>query len=295
LVEAGNSLADSFYLADKEAFPATFLDTVRAGERSGTLAEIFANLSRYYEKRYKMKQKVASAATYPGFVLAVALVVVGIIMVIVVPTMADVFAEQGAVLPLPTRILIGISEFLRNHWGMLMLLILCGIILGMCYVRTEGGRFRYHSMKLTVPVLGKIRIFESSARFAHTMSVMLRSGLTLTQALVVTAKALDNDKLARGVLRMSARVVEGSSLGECMREEGCFPDTLNEVCAMGEETGELEEMLRSMHEYFDSETEFAVKKALTMLEPVLLLGMAFVTGFIVISIYLPLFTMYELM
>ncbi len=295
LVEAGNLLSDSFYLADRNAFPVTFLETVRAGEKSGTLDKAFGSLSGYYEKRYKMRQKVSAAMTYPGFVLAIALIVIGMVTVMVVPTMAEVFAELGAELPLPTRILIGISRGISGHLIDMAVVILGCMVLLMSYARTEKGRLRYYRGKLRIPVLGKLWLLEASGHFAHTMSVMLHSGLSLTQALMVTSRTLENFMLASAVARMSGKVVEGRRLGDCMREEACFPDTLNEVCAMGEETGELEELLSSMGEYFDSQGDLAAKKAITMLEPVLLVILAVFTGFIVISIYLPLFTMYQLM
>lgn len=295
LVEAGNSLAGSFYLADKNAFPVTFLEMVRAGERSGRLSEVFHNLSIYYEKRYKTKQKVSAAMTYPGFVLAIALFVIGIVMVMVVPTVTGVLVELGAELPLPTRVLIGISAFIRDFLLELVMLLLGFVLILLCYLRTEKGRMRYDREMLKMPVVGNLRILEASGQFAHTLSVMLQSGLNLIQALHVTARTLDNYHLASAVIRIAGNVVEGSRLGDCMRREACFPEALTEVCAMGEETGELEELLSSMGEFFDSELEFSSKRALTMLEPCLLVVLAIFTGFVVISIYLPMFTMYDLM
>lgn len=294
-VTAGWSLADSFQKSDSDAFPAVFLESIRAGERSGTLEQAFENLTVYYEKQYEIKQKIATAMTYPSFVLATAIVVVMIVMVKVIPVLTGVFAELGGELPFSTRILIGISEFFRNHLFHGIIAALAAMVLSLCCLRTEKGRLLWNRIRLKTPVFGKIRMLRASGQFAHTLSVMLSSGLDLPQALNVTAKTLENYMLAKETVRMAQKVWEGYSLGDCMWEGNCYPDTLREVCALGEETGELEKMLLSVGKYFESQADYAEKKMLARLEPVLLTALAVLTGFIVISIYLPLFTMYGLM
>lgn len=294
-VIAGWTLADSLKEADSEAFPSVFLETIRAGERSGTLELAFGNLAVYYEKQYEMKQKIAAVMTYPSFVLATAVTVVMIVMVKVIPTLTSVFAELDGELPFSTKILIGISDFFRNHLFHGIIAALAAMVLSLCCIRTERGRLLWNRMKLKSPVFGKIRILRISGHFAYTMSTMLSSGLSLPQALEVTAKTLENYMLAKEMVWMAQKVWEGYSLGDCMREKNSYPDTLKEVCALGEETGELEEMLYSIGKYFDSQADYAEKRMMSRLEPALLTALAVLTGFIVISIYLPLFTMYGLM
>lgn len=294
-VEAGSFLADSFVIADRNAFPETFIETVRAGEQSGTLDEIFRRLAAYYEKRSQLKQKISAAMMYPGFVLAVALVVIGIVLVMAVPTMSHVFLELEAELPLSTRILIGVSEWFVSYWFQVIVCILGLIVVGLWYVRTERGRLWYGHFLLRMPVWGTLHMLEASGQFAHTMSVLLNSGVNLAQALFTTARTLENYDLASAISRMAVSIVEGGCLGDCMRREACFPDVLIEVCATGEETGKLEELLESIGVYYESQLEFASKKALSMLEPVLLVLLAMFVGFVVMSVYIPMFTMYEFM
>lgn len=292
---AGRSLADSLWEADSKAFPPVFLETVRAGERSGTLDQVFGKLAVYYEKQYEIRQKVSTAMTYPLFVLAVAIIVVMIVMVKVVPAMTSIFADLDGELPISTRLLISMSDFCQIHLYHGMMAGLAMAVFLMCYIRTEKGRVLWNKMKLKIPVVGKIRIFRASSQFAHTLSLMLSSGLVLPQALDVTAKTIENYMLAKETVWMAERVWEGSSLGDCMWEKNCYPDALKEVCALGEKTGELEPMLKSIGDYFENQADYADKRLTARLEPVLLTILAILTGFIVISIYMPLFTMYSLM
>ena len=294
-VASGRSLSDSFYETDQDAFGPIFLETVAAGERSGTLEKSFENLASYYERQYKMKQKVAAAMTYPCFVVMVAVAVVAVVMLKVIPTMAGVLMELGGELPLPTRILMGISGFFQNHFlkGVVLFMIL--MILAMIFSKKEQGRLFFHRWKLRIPFAGKIQMLTASGHFAHTMAAMLSSGLSLPQALDATARSTDNYVLAKSLDEISRKIEEGWMLGDCMKEAGCYPEVLTEVCAMGEETGELEKMLSAVGEYFDNQTEYAAQAAIARLEPTLLILLAIFTGFIVISIYLPLFHMYDLM
>lgn len=294
-MEAGYGLADSLEEADRAAFPPAFLETVRAGEKSGTLERAFEKLSVYYEKRYKMKQKISTAMIYPAFVLTAAAAVVLVVMGNVLPAIFQVFAELEGELPLSTKILIAVSDFFQNYLFHGLAWTLALIVAVLCYGRTEKGRNHWHRFRLKVPVLGKIRLLSASGHFAHTVSAMLGAGMTLPRALELTARTIENDMLARETAWMAEKLEEGWLLGECMRERGCYPHLLNEVCSIGEESGELEKMLASIGDYFDSQVDDMSKKAAARLEPMVLIVLAGLTGFIVISIYLPLFTMYSLM
>ena len=294
-VVSGQGLADSFQDTDEEAFPITFLETIRAGESSGALEKCFENLADYYEKQYQMKQKVSAAMTYPSFVLAVAFAVIAIVMAKVIPTLTEAFSELGGELPLSTKLLIGVSNFFQVHFLHGILLTAAIALCFLCGVKTEEGRILWSWWKLKAPVFGKIRMFSAASQFSYTMSVLLHSGLTLTHTMDITARTMENYRLSREIVWMAKKLREGYLLGDCMRERNCFPEALTEICAIGEETGELEEMLKSIGDYFDNQAEYATKKAIARLEPGLLVALAVVTGFIVISVYTPLFAMYNLM
>lgn len=290
----GGSTLTSAFEKYEEAFPLTFLETIRAGEVSGTLENSFTKMHRYYERSAKNSEKIRSALTYPIFVVCVAFIVLIVIMVKVIPTMAEVFSSLGGELPLMTRLMIGMADFLHDWWALLFILILAFVIGWKLYTRTEKGMITHAKLMLRMPVLGKINVMNGSAQFANTMSTMLASGLTLNNAVSVTSKVLDNYLLQMDVKDMIGKIEEGKQIGECIKDCGYFPDTLKDMCSVGEETGELDRTLETIGDYFAGETERLIHQAITMLEPTLLVLMAIFAGFLVISVYLPMFTMYDL-
>lgn len=292
-VLGGSSLTAAFEKYD-EAFPLTFLETIRAGEVSGTLENSFDKMHKYYERSAKNSEKIRSALTYPIFVVCVAFVVLVIIMVKVIPTMSEVFSSLGGELPLMTRMMIGMADFLHDWWIALVILVLGFVIFWKVYTRTEKGRVFEAEILLRMPVLGKINVMNGSSQFANTMSTMLASGLTLNNAVSVTSKVLDNYLLQMDVKKMIGRIEEGKQIGECIKDSIYFPDSLKDMCSVGEETGELDRTLETIGDYFAGETERLIHQAITMLEPTLLVIMAIFAGFLVISVYLPMFTMYDL-
>lgn len=293
-VARGNGIANSF---EKNCpyLPPTFIETVRAGEESGTIEHSFETLNKYYDKSFKTKQKVKQAMSYPIFVLMVAVVVLAVVMVKVIPTIAETFVDLDGEMPAMTKAMITMSEFFRrNIWWMIMAVLLL-IITGKISSNTEEGKAWWSKMKLKVPVLGNIAVLNGAAQFANTMATLLAAGLNVDRSLQITGKVLDNYAMGQEVSRMTGRIEEGKRLGDCMRESKYFPDTLIEMCAIGEETGELETTLETIGAYYDNEAQHATTKAIQKLEPTILVLLALFAGFIVIAIYLPMFTMYDLM
>lgn len=293
-VAAGHGIADSFENKAPD-LPRVFTETIRAGEDSGRLPESFEQLHNYYDKRSKVAAKVAGALTYPVFVFVVAIIVVIVMMVMVVPALTGFVTSMGGELPLPTLLLIGMSDWFVNYWFMLviaLILIAFGIKL---YARSESGKMFFGKLKLRFPVIGQIGIFSGAAQFANTMSTLSAAGLPMTRAVEVTSKVLDNYVLSNDVGHMEIGLQEGRTLGECMQESNFFPHTLVEMTSVGEQTGELEETLATIGEFYDSETQRVTDRALGLMEPALLVVMAIFAGFIVIALYLPMFTMYASM
>jgi len=294
-VSAGYSLADSLENAGGKLLPITFIETIRAGEESGTLENSFESLCEFYEKRYKTKQKVSSALTYPVFVIMIAIVVLIVVMVKVIPTVTGIFDDLGGELPGSTKALIAVSSFFQKNILLILLFSALAAVLFILFVRTEDGKVMWNKVKLKVPVLGKISMLNAASQFANTMSTLLAAGLPVSKALAVTAKTLDNYMLSLETSKMVTGLEEGRHLGTCMRESGCYPRTLNDMCVIGEETGELEATLKTIGRYYDNEAEHATQKALAKLEPTILVLIAVMAGFIVISIYLPIFNIYDMM
>ena len=292
-VSQGNSIADSMQ-RNLPTLPVTFIETIRAGEMSGTIEDSFATMKTYFERSYQLKQKVKSALSYPIFVVIVAVVVVAVIMIKVVPTLTSVFGELGGELPLVTQILINISNFFAKWWVVMLAVILICFAVFKIYTSTEEGRLNWARVQLKMPVLGKINAFSGSADFATTMSALLSAGLPVTNALQVTAKVLDNYLYGKETTIMAEKVQTGVELGTAMRKAEVFPQTLTEMTAIGEETGELEKTLKTVGDYYAQEASYAMEAAISKLEPTLLVFLAAFAGFIVISIYMPMFTMYDL-
>lgn len=294
-VESGRTLAASFAERGDKLLPPTFVETVRAGEESGNVDKSFDTMYKHYDRQTKIRGKVKSAMSYPIFVIVIAIVVVIVLMVKVVPTFTSIFESYGAELPLMTRMLIAMSGFFRKYTIYLAIVAALGFIGFKLYGNTEGGRLKLAKLALKIPVLGNINQLNAASQFANTMTTMLSAGLPLTKAISITANVLDNYYISQEIGKVSGRLAEGHGLGASMRETGCMPDILNDMVAVGEETGELEDTLNTIAAYYDAELEMAMTNALNKLEPTVLVFIAGVAGFIVIAIYMAMFEMYGVM
>ncbi len=292
-VEGGRSLSASFADHGGKLLPVTFTETLRAGEATGNLAQSFETMQAHFEKQTAMRSKVRGAMAYPMFVLAVAVVVVAVLMAKVVPEFTKMFAELGTQLPLPTRILIAVSDFFQKY-----ILLLAGavaaVILGIkAYGATEAGKLKLARLKLRLPVLGKIEELGAASQFANTMAAMMGAGITMDRAVAITARVVDNYHLSRQTDQLAKQLQAGRTLGSSMREMTDYPDILTDMTGVGENTGELEKTLGTIASYYDTELEEATRAALAKLEPILLVGIAFIGGFIVIAVFLAMFSMYD--
>ena len=294
-VEAGRSLSAAFEDRGGKLLPPTFVETIRAGEESGNIDRSFESMYQHFDKQVKMRGKVRSALAYPIFVLILAVAVVIVMMVKVVPTFTAMFDELGAELPLITRILIGISHFFQRAWPFLLLAVVLILLFYKLYGNTEEGRLRFARWGLKLPILGNINELNASSQFANSMATMLGAGLPLNRAVGITARTLDNYYISQEVGKLTGKLEEGKALGPSMREDQCLPDILVDMVGVGEETGEMEETMHTIAVYYDSELEMATESALKKLEPALLIFMALVAGFIVIAIYVAMFSMYGAM
>ena len=290
-VASGHGLADSFENKG-ENLPRVFIETLRAGEESGRLEESFERLATYYEKRGKVASKIASAMAYPIFVFVIAIVVVAVMMVMVIPSIIEMVESLGTETPAITQFLIDVSNWFGENWLILLIIIVLLVIGIRAFGRTERGKNAYAKLFMKLPVVGVINVFSGAAQFANTMATLIASGLTVSRAVEITSRVMDNYVLQQEVGRMEAGLHEGRSLADCMKDITWFPQTLVEMSAVGENTGALEETLGTMGDFYDNETQRVTDRALAMLEPAMLVVMAIFAGFIVIALYLPMFTMY---
>ena len=294
-VESGRSISQSFAERGEKLLPPTFVETVAAGEQSGNLDKAFETIHEHFDKQAKMAAKVRGALAYPLFVLAIAVVVVIVLMVKVVPTFLVIFEDYDAELPIPTQILIVISDFFTNYWMVLAAIAIGVTIFYKVYGATEKGRMQFAQWQLKLPVLGEIAELNAASEFANTLTTMLASGLPVVRAISITARTMSNYFMSTEVGKLSVRLEEGYALGASMREAGFMPDILVDMVSVGEETGEMEKTLHTIAGYYDAELDQAIAAALAKLEPTLLVGLAGIAGFIVVAIYMAMFGMYAAM
>jgi len=288
-VEAGSNLSDALKKHPK-VFNELYTSMVEAGEASGNLDTVLIRLSNYIEESAKLVGRVKSALAYPIFVLAVALVLTYVIMIKVVPVFQRLFSQLNATLPLPTRIVIGISQFLASN----ILLILAGLglaIFGLVsYNKTYRGRRVLDKIKLKTPIFGTLLLKLAVARVTRTLSTLLEAGVEIVNALTITAKTSGNAIVSDAILRSRNSIQEGKLLGDSLREEGVFPFMVTQMISVGEETGALTTMLEKIADFYEEEVEHAVEALLSVMEPLMILFLGGLVGSIIVAMYLPMFS-----
>ncbi len=291
-VRAGHTLSEALSLHGPK-LPKTLIETVRAGEESGKLDECFERLKVYYKSSGKIKSKVASAMVYPVMLIIVAVIVVAIIMIKAVPVFEASFAGLGQELPGVTKALIATSHFFKNN---ILLLLVGALALALAlklYGQTESGKNLYARLALSFPGLGLVNRMNGASQFASTMGTMLAAGLPMVKAARITSNVVSNHLIKKDVQAASDGVITGRSLGDGLSKSLWLPPLLLEMTAVGEETGNLEETLDVINEYYTDEVNLAVDRALGILEPAITIIMALLVVFILLSVYLPLFSMYQ--
>ena len=294
-VEGGRSLAASFEENGANFLPPTFIESIRAGEESGNLDTAFESMYEHFDKQTKIGAKVKGALMYPAFVLVLGIVVIIVMMVKVIPTFIEIFDGLDAELPAITVSLIVLSNFFQKYWGLLLGIAIVAFLVYKIYGNTEEGRIKIAKAGLSIPVLGNIQTLNAASQFANTLVIMIEAGLPLTKAVSITAKAMDNYYISQEVGKMTGQIEEGRTLGDVMRDSGCMPDILTDMTAVGEESGELSQTLSTIAEYYDAELATAISEALAKLEPAILVVIAAFAGYVVIAIYIAMFSMYGAM
>ncbi len=292
-VAMGRTISSSF-AAQNGFFPQTFIESVRSGEESGNLAETFRHLQKYYERTNKTKQKVISSLTYPALTIVVAIIVMVIIMVVAVPMFSKSFADMGSELPGITQFVIGISNFFINY-GLYVVLVVAALILGgKLYQQTEKGAEFFAALTLMIPIVGKIIQLNAASQFAHTMAMMLQSGMPILNCIDTAGKSIGNYVMRRDILGAASGVEEGKSLAACMEKSKYLPSMLTEMVSVGETTGTLEITLDAIAGYYDNEVEISTTRAVSVLEPAIICVLAVFVVIILFSVYMPMFGMYSI-
>lgn len=292
-VNEGSSLADALAQHPK-VFSDLFVNMVRAGEASGALDVVLLRLADYTESSARLRSKLRSALTYPAVMLFVGGGILFFLLTYVVPKITKIFVESKQVLPLPTRLLMGVSGIFADWWFVFLGLGVAAAIAFRSWVRTERGTLWYDQWILRAPVFGKLVQRIAFARFSRTLSTLLKSGINLLQSLDIVKNIVDNRILYDAIEDARDAIREGQSIAPPLRKSGIFPPMMIHMIATGERSGQLEEMLYKTAETYEGEVDVQIATLTTLLEPMMILFMGGVVLFIVLSILLPIFQMSEL-
>ncbi len=274
-----------------KVFTTLYVNMVKAGEQGGILDVIFERLSEYMEKAEGVSRKVKSAMMYPIVVMSVALLVVIFLMVKVVPTFRDVFASFGAKLPAPTQFLIDVSDFLASKKSVLIVIFLVAFWIALSmYRKTKAGAYNWDLMILKLPVFGVLARKAAVAKFARTLGTLIKSGVPIMDALETVAKTSGNLVLERAVLNARDSVREGKTLTQPLKESKVFPPMVTQMINVGEETGALDAMLSKIADFYEDEVDAAVEGLTSIIEPILIVFLGVTIGFIVVAMFMPMFS-----
>jgi type IV pilus assembly protein PilC len=293
-VEEGATLHSALAKHPK-VFDSLYTHMVEAGETGGVLDLILQRLATLIEKVVKLKRSIVSASIYPSAVILVAIAAIAVIMVVVIPQFEQIFIGllgPGEQLPLPTRIVMGISSFLAGWGGLAILATLIGLSVAIAYYyKTEKGRWQIDTLLLKLPIFGQILRKIAVARFSRILSTLLSSGVPILQSLDITAKTAGNVVIEDAIMKIRAGVERGENFVEPLKATKVFPHMVSQMIGVGEQTGALDAMLGKIADFYEEEVDSAIADLLAMIEPVLIAFLGITIGSIVISMYLPLFTL----
>jgi len=293
-VESGATYADALKKHPR-VFSELYVNMVAAGEAGGILDTILNRLALYIEKAMKLKKKVKGALVYPTVVTTIAVLVIAVIMIFVVPTFTKMFAQLGGTLPLPTRIVVGLSNFIAGVGGLIILGAIIGLIIAIVQIRrTEKGKYATDKILLKLPIFGVLLNKVAVAKFTRTLGTLVSSGVPILDGLEITAKTSGNKVIEYAIMDVRKGVVGGKTLAEPITKAKVFPPMVTHMIAVGESTGALDAMLSKIADFYDDEVDVAVSNLTAMMEPLLMVFLGGSVGFIVVAMYLPIFKLITL-
>ena len=307
-VEKGNTLADSM-MAFPAIFPGMLVNMVRAGEASGSLELSFSRMATHFEKEAKLRATIMKATIYPIILICAAVGVVAVMLLFVIfttpvfnfsiqahifkPIFVDMFADLDVQMPALTLAVMGTSSWMASHWYVILIIAVIAAAAYRLIYQTDQGRLAIDNVKMKMPLFGKLTVKTACAQFARTMSTLLSAGLSTTSCLDIVAGIMKNVHYANAFLKAKEEVMKGIPLSEPLQTAGIFPPMVYHMTGIGEETGNLEEMLEKLADYYDEEVEMTTQSILAAMEPLIIVFMALIVGTLVIAVILPIGAMYE--
>jgi type IV pilus assembly protein PilC len=289
-VQKGSTLSESLK-QHADIFPTILISMVEAGEVSGNLDTIMLRMAEHFEKENKIENKVKSAMVYPAVLAFVSVAVVVFMLVFIMPTFVGMFEGSGTELPGPTQFLIDLSNSLKTYWYIYLAVIIAIVVGISMYKKSEEGKRFFDSMKLRLPIVKGTSTMLATSRFTRTLSTLLSSGIPLIQAMEVVSKVVNNSVIEERLLSGIENIRKGVSLSRTVKDVGIFPLMVNSMIKIGEESGSLDDMLYKTADFYDEEVEASIQRLTSMIEPLMIVVMGLMIGFIVIAMYLPMLSM----
>lgn len=291
-VEKGNTLADSMR-SQPDIFPPMLVNMVEAGEQSGSLEMAFSRMAVHFEKEAKLKATIKKATIYPIILVIAAVGVIAVMLLFVIPIFIDMFADLDIEMPAITMFVMNSSKWMTSHWYVVLGIIVGVVAAYKLIYRTTQGRLTIDRIKMKMPLFGKLTVKTACSQFARTMSTLLMSGISTIDALETTSKIVNNIHYTNAMLNAREEVMKGVPLSEPLEASGIFPPMVYHMTGIGEETGNVEEMLEKMADYYDEEVEMTTQSVLAAMEPIIILFMALIIGTLVIAVISPIASMYS--
>ncbi len=289
-VETGTTFADAMRKHPK-VFNNLFSNMIEAGETGGILDTILGRLAVFMEKAMELQKKIKGAMTYPAICLAISILILVIILVFVIPVFEEMFASLDSALPIPTQIVVTMSDFVKSNFLYIMMAGVAFFYVIKKIYNTERGRIKMDAMALRLPIVGTLIRKVAVAKFTRTLGTMLQSGVPILEALTVVAKTSGNKIIEAAVFRVADSIAEGRPIAEPLEESGVFPNMVVQMINVGEQVGALDTMLEKIADFYDGEVDHAVENLTAMIEPLMMVVLGGMIGGLVVAMYLPIFTM----
>ncbi len=289
-VESGHTVADAL-AKHPNAFTDLYVNMVAAGEAGGILDTILMRLATFLEKNDALVRKVKGAMIYPGVIMSVAVLAITVLLLFVIPVFETMFASVGLALPLPTRIVMGLSRFLKTYWWAIGIGMFGFTVLFRRYYKTSNGKLAIDKLMLKLPILGDVLRKSAVSRFTRTLGTLISSGVSILDGLEITAKTAGNRVIQDAIMASRSSIASGETIASPLQKSNVFPPMVISMIAVGEQTGGLDEMLSKIADFYDEEVDAAVSGLLSLLEPVMIVFLGVVVGGMVVAMYLPIFDM----
>jgi len=292
-VEAGFTLADAF-AKQPQVFSEINVSMIRAGEIGGVLDEILNKIADLMEKEYALRQKIKSAMSYPTFIAGAAVIMSIFLLTFVLPQFVTVFAQYGGELPALTNLLVVLTKLFNQYWYLFFITFAAIVFIFLTYIKTPNGKMNFDKLKLSAPIFGELNRKTAVARFTRILGTLIKSGVPILEALKVSSNAIGNLVISLAVTNAKTKIKEGQSISGPLAASGVFPPMVTQMIMVGEESGELEEMLVNVAKFYDEEVDRSVERLTSIIEPVMMVFIALTVGIMIIAMYLPIFNMVNL-